>query len=106
MVPHHPYLTGRPPQLVLLRHGETPLSIQRRYSGRGDAELTPRGHDQAEGAAVRLAAPGAGGFAPDGVAAVLTSPLRRARQTAAAVADALGVPLEDLLDDLGERARF
>ena len=32
---------------------------------------------------------------PDGIAAVLTSPLRRARQTAAAVADALGAPMEE-----------
>jgi broad specificity phosphatase PhoE len=86
--------TGRATRLLLLRHGETALSIQRRYSGRGDPELTARGHDQAEGAALRLAEPEASGFAPDGVAAVLTSPLRRARQTAAAVADALDVPLE------------
>ena len=86
--------TGSPTRLLLLRHGETVLSIQRRYSGRGDPELTPRGHDQAEGAALRLAAPQAGGFAPEGIVAVLTSPLRRARQTAAAVADALDVPLE------------
>ncbi len=86
--------TGTPTRLLLLRHGETELSVQRRYSGRGDPELTARGHDQAEAAAVRLAAPRADGLAPDGVAAVLTSPLRRARQTAAAVVDALGVPLE------------
>jgi len=86
--------TGTATRLLLLRHGETALSIQRRYSGRGDPELTARGQDQAEGAALRLAGPDAGGFAPDGVAAVLTSPLRRARQTAAAVADALDVPLE------------
>jgi broad specificity phosphatase PhoE len=86
--------TGAPTRLLLLRHGETPLSIQRRYSGQGDPELTARGHDQAEAAAARLAAPHADGLAPGGVVAVLTSPLRRARQTAAAVADALDVPLE------------
>ena len=85
--------TGTPTRLLLLRHGETALSIQRRYSGRGDPELTARGHDQAEGAAARLALPRADGLAPNGVAVVLTSPLRRARQTAAAVADALDVPL-------------
>lgn len=93
--------TGSPTRLLLLRHGETALSIRRRYSGRGDPELTPRGHDQAQGAAVRLVAPAAGGFAPGGIAAVLSSPLRRARQTAAAVADALGVPL-DIRDGLTE----
>jgi broad specificity phosphatase PhoE len=85
---------GTPTRLLLLRHGETELSVRSRYSGRGDPELTPRGHDQAEAAAVRLAAPEAGGLVPEGIAAVLSSPLRRARQTAAAVADALDVPLE------------
>jgi len=86
---------GIPTRLLLLRHGQTELSILHRYSGLGDPELTALGHDQATGAAARLAAPEAGGLAPDGIAAVLTSPLRRARQTAAAVADALGVPMEE-----------
>jgi probable phosphoglycerate mutase len=85
---------GTPTRMLLLRHGQTTLSIQRRYSGQGDPELTALGHDQAEAAAARLAAPEAGGLAPEGIAAVLTSPLRRARQTAAAVAQALDVPLE------------
>jgi ribonuclease H / adenosylcobalamin/alpha-ribazole phosphatase len=85
---------GTPTRLVLLRHGQTAASVQNRYSGRGDPELTALGQDQAARAAARLAAPTAGGLAPDGIAAVLSSPLRRARQTAAAVADALGVPLE------------
>jgi probable phosphoglycerate mutase len=60
--------------------------VQRRYSGRGDPELTPLGHAQAAGAAARLARDPA-------IAAVLTSPLRRARQTAEAVAAATGAPL-------------
>jgi broad specificity phosphatase PhoE len=77
---------GTPTRLLLLRHGQTEFSVQRRYSGRGDPELTPLGHAQAAGAAARLAG------VPD-VAAVLTSPLVRARQTAAAVAEATGAPL-------------
>jgi broad specificity phosphatase PhoE len=72
--------------LLLLRHGQTELSVQRRYSGHGDPELTPLGQAQAAGAAARLAR------VPD-VAAVLTSPLRRARQTAEVVAAATGAPL-------------
>jgi len=64
-------------------------------SGLGDPELTALGHDQAAAAAARLAVPDVGGLAPDGIAAVLTSPLRRARQTAAAVADALGTAMEE-----------
>jgi len=72
--------------LLLLRHGQTELSVQRRYSGHGDPELTALGHAQAAGAAARLAR------VPD-VAAVLTSPLQRARQTAEVVAAATGAPL-------------
>jgi probable phosphoglycerate mutase len=78
---------GSPTRLLLLRHGQTELSVHRRYSGRGDPELTALGHEQAARVAARLAA-------VPGIAAVLTSPLRRARQTAAAVAEATGVPLE------------
>jgi broad specificity phosphatase PhoE len=77
---------GDPTRLVLLRHGQTELSVQRRYSGHGDPELTALGHAQAAAAAARLA------DMPE-IAAVLSSPLRRARQTAAAVADATGAPL-------------
>jgi broad specificity phosphatase PhoE len=77
---------GTPTRLLLLRHGQTELSVQRRYSGHGDPELTPLGHAQVAGAAARLAR------VPD-VAAVLASPLRRARQTAEAVAAATGAPL-------------
>jgi broad specificity phosphatase PhoE len=77
---------GTPARLLLLRHGQTELSVLRQYSGHGDPELTELGHRQAAAAANRLAA-------VPGIAAVLSSPLRRARQTAAAVADALDVPL-------------
>jgi probable phosphoglycerate mutase len=78
--------TGAPTRLLLLRHGQTALSVERRYSGHGDPELTPLGQAQAAGAAARLAR------VPD-VAAVLTSPLRRARATAETVAAAVGAPL-------------
>jgi len=77
---------GAPTRLLLLRHGQTPLSVERRYSGHGDPELTDLGRAQAAGAAARL-----GGVT--GIAAVLTSPLRRTRATAEAVADATGAPL-------------
>jgi broad specificity phosphatase PhoE len=77
---------GVPTRLLLLRHGQTALSVERRYSGHGDPELTPLGHAQAAGAAARLAG-------LPGIAAVLTSPLLRARQTAQAVAEATGAPL-------------
>lgn len=78
---------GDATRLLLLRHGQTELSVHRRYSGRGDPELTELGHAQAAGAAALLAEVAE-------VAAVLSSPLRRARQTASAVAEATNAPLE------------
>ena len=78
--------TGSPTRLLMLRHGQTEHSAQRRYSGRTDLPLTELGERQAAAAAARLAN-------TNGVAAVISSPLRRARQTAQPVADALGVPL-------------
>lgn len=77
---------GRPTRFLLLRHGQTELSVQRRYSGRGNPALTPLGRDQADRAAKMLAAKG-------GIAAVISSPLGRARETAEAAAAALQVPV-------------
>ncbi|MBM7460414.1 bifunctional RNase H/acid phosphatase [Rhodococcus coprophilus] len=78
--------TGSPTRLLLLRHGQTPLSVERRYSGRGNPPLTELGRDQATAAARRIGARG-------GVAAVVSSPLGRTRETATAVADALDLPV-------------
>ncbi|HYZ53651.1 MAG TPA: bifunctional RNase H/acid phosphatase [Streptosporangiaceae bacterium] len=74
---------GQPTTTLLLRHGQTPLSAERRFAGTGDIELTEAGVGQAKLAAERLAAHG-------GIDVILTSPLRRARQTAAEVAAATG----------------
>ncbi len=73
---------------LLLRHGQTPLSAERRFAGIGDIELTETGVRQAKLAGERLAARG-------GVDVIVTSPLRRARQTAGEVAAATGAPVED-----------
>ncbi|MGH4019980.1 MAG: bifunctional RNase H/acid phosphatase [Pseudonocardiaceae bacterium] len=78
--------TGTPTRLLLLRHGQTERSAARRYSGRDDVPLTELGERQATAAAARLST-------ADGVAAVVSSPLQRARHTALPVADALGVEL-------------
>lgn len=75
---------GVPTRFLLLRHGQTELSIQRRYSGRGNPALTDVGRSQAEAAAQFLAQKG-------GVDAVVTSPLQRAYDTAATAAKALGL---------------
>jgi len=79
-----------PTTTLLLRHGQTVLSIDKRFSGRGDQELTELGRTQAAAAAVRLAGSGA--------TAVVASPLRRAQETAALTAAALGV---DVLTEPG-----
>ncbi|GLW96537.1 bifunctional RNase H/acid phosphatase [Microtetraspora sp. NBRC 16547] len=72
---------------LLLRHGETPLSVEKRFSGTGDPSLTPRGLAQAEAAALRLSRE------PYAIDVIVTSPLARARQTAEAVASRTGVPV-------------
>jgi ribonuclease H / adenosylcobalamin/alpha-ribazole phosphatase len=77
---------GEPVGTVLLRHGETPMSPERRFAGRGDIPLTETGLRQAEAAARRLAARG-------GIDAIVTSPLQRARRTADAVASLTGAPV-------------
>jgi ribonuclease HI len=83
-------VSSAPTRLLLLRHGQTQLSVQRRYSGRGNPALTDLGRRQAAAAAKYLGERG-------GVTAVLSSPLQRARETATAAAAALG--LEVAVDD-------
>jgi broad specificity phosphatase PhoE len=70
--------------LLLVRHGRTVDNAHGRLLGRADPELDELGRRQAEavGAALR-----SGRFGP--IAAVVSSPLRRARATA----DALGLPV-------------
>lgn len=90
---------GTPTRLLLLRHGQTALSVHRRYSGRGNPELTDLGRQQAQAAARYLAERG-------GIAAVVSSPLQRAYDTAAAAAKALGLDVtvdDDLIEtDFGD----
>ncbi|WP_329051731.1 bifunctional RNase H/acid phosphatase [Amycolatopsis sp. NBC_01488] len=84
---------GTPTRLLLLRHGQTEMSALRRYSGRGDVPLTELGRAQAAAAAKRLAA--TEGLVVDGEAVpIISSPLTRTKQTAQAVADALGGRVE------------
>lgn len=77
---------GEPTRLLLLRHGQTPMSVDRRYSGRGNPDLTELGRRQADSAATVL------GSRTD-VDAIVASPLARAQQTAAATAGILGLPV-------------
>ncbi|MFF7796978.1 bifunctional RNase H/acid phosphatase [Streptomyces olivaceus] len=77
---------GAPAAFVLLRHGETPLTPQKRFSGSGgsDPSLSPVGREQAEKVAASLARRGT-------VEAIVASPLARTRETAGIVAARLGL---------------
>ncbi|MET7433295.1 bifunctional RNase H/acid phosphatase [Streptomyces flaveolus] len=83
---------GAPATLVLLRHGETPLTPQKRFSGSGgtDPSLSAAGREQAHRVAEALARRGT-------IQDVVASPLARTRETAEIVAARLnlGVTLED-----------
>ncbi|MFH9659746.1 bifunctional RNase H/acid phosphatase [Streptomyces sp. NPDC017248] len=79
---------GAPATFVLLRHGETPLTPQKRFSGSGgsDPALSAAGREQARRVAEALARRGT-------VQAVVASPLARTRETAAIVAARLNLPV-------------
>ncbi|MEU9568713.1 bifunctional RNase H/acid phosphatase [Streptomyces massasporeus] len=83
---------GAPTTFVLLRHGETPLTPQKRFSGSGgtDPSLSDTGREQAERAAAMLARRGT-------IQAVVSSPLARTRETAGIVAARLGLDVS--IDD-------
>ena len=69
--------------ILLARHGETPYNAERRFQGQGDVPLNDRGIAQArELAQLAKAEP---------LAALYASPVRRARQTAEIVAEAVGL---------------
>ncbi|NUK34415.1 bifunctional RNase H/acid phosphatase [Streptomyces lunaelactis] len=83
---------GAPATFVLLRHGETVLTPEKRFSGSGgsDPSLSAVGVRQAEAVASALAARGT-------VQEIVSSPLKRCRETAEAVAARLNldVRIED-----------
>ncbi|MFF3684368.1 bifunctional RNase H/acid phosphatase [Streptomyces sp. NPDC002187] len=77
---------GAPATFVLLRHGETALTPEKRFSGSGgsDPELSAVGCRQADAVATALAERGT-------IQEIVSSPMRRCRQTAQAVAARLGL---------------
>ncbi|MDP2308653.1 MAG: histidine phosphatase family protein [Pseudomonadota bacterium] len=82
-----------PGRLLLIRHGQTAWNVERRFLGRTDIPLDLVGLEQAARLGRR--------FADTPLAAVWTSPLARARQTAAAIGESL--PEADLVEmDMGE----
>jgi ribonuclease H / adenosylcobalamin/alpha-ribazole phosphatase len=76
---------GEPAVTLLLRHGQTPMSVQKRYAGRSDVPLTDAGVSQAAAAAKRLVSAG--------IDVIVASPLQRTVQTAEQVAAVTGLPV-------------
>jgi probable phosphoglycerate mutase len=95
-----PPSTGSATRLILVRHGETELTAQRRYSGRGDVLLSHQGLLQAIATAARVTT------VASEVAAVVSSPLARCVATAEKIAADTKSPVRvvpDLIEcDFGE----
>jgi broad specificity phosphatase PhoE len=81
-----------PTTILFIRHGENPANLTGELSHRDvDYSLTERGRRQAQAVAEHLAA---GHEGP--VDALFSSPLRRARETAAIIGFVLGLEVEEL----------
>jgi probable phosphoglycerate mutase len=78
--------------ILLLRHGETQWNVERRFQGQKDSPLTARGRAQARAMAALVR--DLVEREPHPAWRLLASPLGRAHDTARAVADATGLPLE------------
>ncbi|KQB86828.1 bifunctional RNase H/acid phosphatase [Corynebacterium lowii] len=76
-------------RLILVRHGQTEHTVRGCYSGHSDPDLTSIGTAQAERAAQLVQ-----GLVSSREAVVLSSPLRRARHTAQAVAQSIGAAVK------------
>jgi probable phosphoglycerate mutase len=94
------FRTPHEARLFLVRHGETDANVAGVWQGgQSDDPLNDRGQQQSAAVASYLADQGP-------IATVYTSPLRRARQTAEAIAQATGAPIVEVPDlreyDIGE----
>jgi len=72
-------------RLILIRHGETDWNTEGRWQGQADVPLNRTGWSQADHLARSLES--------TGIAAIYSSDLQRARQTAQVLADSTGLPL-------------
>jgi broad specificity phosphatase PhoE len=79
--------------ILLARHGETDWNRENRFQGNADPPLNAAGREQARALAEALSG--------EPLAAVYTSPLRRAAETAEIVAAPHGLPVEPV-DELRE----
>lgn len=91
-------MTDTRTRLLLIRHGQTPWNADGRWQGHGDPSLTEEGLAQANQLALSLAEEQERWHQLEMQqrtwTRVFSSDLERARQTAVAVAERLGLPLE------------
>lgn len=87
-------MTREPTRVVLLRHGETAWNVEQRIQGHLDIPLNDTGRWQAERLATALA--------DEGIGAIYSSDLQRARATAEPLARLLQLPV---VNDVGLRER-
>ena len=73
-------------KLYVARHGETPWNAEGKICGRTDLPLNERGQAQASALAERMS--------EKAIDRIIASPMIRARQTAAAVSEKLGIPVQ------------
>src|SRR5687768_13766408 len=74
-------------RLILVRHGETPASVERRFAGSTEVELTQDGRDQALAVGKRLR--------DIRIDALYASPMKRCVQTAAAITQTTGLKVRE-----------
>ncbi|MBW2500246.1 MAG: histidine phosphatase family protein [Deltaproteobacteria bacterium] len=82
-------MSERRTSLLLVRHGQTPWNAAGRWQGHADPGLSELGRDQAAELAAALRHELEGGWAR-----IVSSDLRRARETAGILADSLGLAIE------------
>ena len=90
---------GEPTVMMLTRHGATEFSLARKFSGAGGADpaLADIGVEQANAAGEEINERGP-------ISRIVSSPLRRARETAERVAAHCGIADVGVIDDLAECA--
>jgi probable phosphoglycerate mutase len=78
--------TEMPSAVYLARHGQTAYNVERRFQGQMEVPLDDTGRAQAQELAERAAA--------HDFAALWSSPLLRARETAEAISQRIGLPIQ------------
>ena len=80
--------------IYIARHGQSTWNAQKRWAGHDDPPLTDLGREQAKNACVR--------FSLHQFSSVISSPLLRARETAAIIAHTLQIDLMDPIPEFNE----